>query len=319
MSEFFSNSIFWIETDKIRPNPYQPRREFEEGPLKDLADSIRQYGIMQPLTVSRVETEKPDGGLSVEYELIAGERRLRASKLAGLPHVPVIIRKGDSDQTKLELAIIENLQRADLNPVERAKAFEQLVNQFHMQHGDIGKKVGRSREYVSNTLRILSLPEEIIFALGAGKITEGHTRPLLMLATRPEEQMVLFKEILTKKVNVREAEQAARSIAVERARKQKPTLTPELMQMESRLQTMLGERVHVEPEAIGGRITISFLTEEELKKIVAQLIEKKDESSIAQKIEEVPILEQIKNAEPASEEIKQVDDSELYNINNFSI
>lgn len=321
MAEFFSNSIFWIETDKIRPNPYQPRREFEEGPLRDLADSIRQYGIMQPLTVGRIETEKPDGGLLVEYELIAGERRLRASKLAGLPQVPVIIRKGDSDQTKLELAIIENLQREDLNPVERAKAFGKLVNDFHMQHADVGRKVGRSREYVSNTLRILSLPDEILIALGSGKITEGHTRPLLMLSSRPEEQMVLFKEILNKRVSVREAEQAARNIAVERARRPKPTKSVELQEIETRLQTMLGDRVHVEAGAIGGLITISFLTEEELKSIVTQLTQKKElEIQQAEVKEEVPILEQIKNAPIADPEIKQQEDeSNLYSVNNFSL
>src|SRR4051812_15262073 len=110
MAEFFSNSIFWIEIDKIKPNPYQPRREFDEAQLRDLSESIRQYGIMQPLTVTRIEQEKPEGGIAVEYELIAGERRLRASKLAGLLQVPALIRMGDTPQEKLELAIIENLQ-----------------------------------------------------------------------------------------------------------------------------------------------------------------------------------------------------------------
>lgn len=271
MADFYSNSIFWVEVDKIFPNPYQPRREFEEGPLRDLSESIRQYGVMQPLTVSRVEREKPEGGIAVEYELIAGERRLRASKLAGLAQVPVLIRMGDTSQEKLELAIIENLQRADLNPVERARAFARLAAEFKLQHADIGKKMGRSREYVSNTLRILALPDEILEALGSGRITEGHTRPLLMLSDRPAEQMVLFKEITTKKVTVREAERAARNIAVERARKAPRQTDPILMEIEASLQKMLGERVHVEQDAIGGRVTISFLTPEELRSIIAQL------------------------------------------------
>lgn len=270
MADFYSNSIFWVDIDKIHPNPYQPRREFEEGALKDLAESIRLYGVMQPLTVSRVEREKQEGGIAVEYELIAGERRMRASKLAGLKQVPVIIRVGDTSQEKLELAIIENLQRADLNPVERAKAFARLAEEFKLQHGDIGKKMGRSREYVSNTLRILALPEEMLSALASGRITEGHTRPLLMLTDRPEEQMVLFKEILNKKVTVREAERAARNIAVERARRAPRQTDPTLMEIEQSLQKMLGERVRVEQDAIGGRVTISFLNPDELKTIMEQ-------------------------------------------------
>ena len=271
MADFYSNSIFWVDIDKIRPNPYQPRREFEEGALKDLAESIRLYGVMQPITVSRVEREKPEGGIAVEYELIAGERRTRASKLAGLSQMPVIIRVGDTSQEKLELAIIENLQRADLNPVERAHAFARLAAEFKLQHAEIGKKMGRSREYVSNTLRILALPEEMLQALGSGRITEGHTRPLLMLTDRPAEQMVLFKEIMNKKVTVREAERAARNIAVERARRAPKQTDPILMEIEASLQKMLGERVHVEQDAIGGRVTISFLNPDELKKIIEQL------------------------------------------------
>jgi ParB family chromosome partitioning protein len=329
MADFYSNSIFWVEIDKVRPNPYQPRREFEEGPLKDLSDSIRQYGIMQPLTVSRIEYEKDDGGIAVEYELIAGERRLRASKLAGISQVPVLIRQGDTPQVKLELAIIENLQRADLNPVERARAFERLANEFKLAHGDIGKKMGRSREYVSNTLRILALPEEMLQALGSGKITEGHTRPLLMLIDRPAEQMVLFKEIMTKKVTVREAERAARSIAVDRARKQSRPADPEIALIEARLQEMLGERVHVETDAIGGRVTISFLTPEELKNIVDQLHMSGGEgdtmSTEAFMDESAPLEEVVAEVTaetpvetPAPAEQKP-DDSELYSISSFSL
>ncbi|MBI5139161.1 ParB/RepB/Spo0J family partition protein, partial [Candidatus Nomurabacteria bacterium] len=165
MSNLYSNSIFWVETDKIKPNPFQPRRDFDEDRLRDLADSIKQYGVLQPLTVSRVEVEKDGGGLMTEYELIAGERRLRAAKIAGVSQVPVIIRTGDTSLMKLELAIIENLQREDLNAVDRARAFLRLVSEFKFTHNEIAKKMGRSREYVSNSLRILSLPEEILNAL----------------------------------------------------------------------------------------------------------------------------------------------------------
>src|SRR3989344_3506707 len=123
------DSVFWIDTDKIHPNPYQPRRDFKEEGLKSLAESIRQYGLLQPLTVTRRDVEREDGGLGSEYELIAGERRLRASKLIGLKQVPVVIRYGESNLTKLELAILENIQREDLNPVDRAKALQQLIQE----------------------------------------------------------------------------------------------------------------------------------------------------------------------------------------------
>ena len=188
MSNLYSNSIFWIDLDKIHPNPYQPRREFENDKLHDLSNSIRMYGILQPLTVSRVEKMKDDGGMVTDYELIAGERRLRASKLAGLTQVPCVVRVGDDNLMKLELAIIENLQREDLNAIERARAFHRFVNEFKYTHAQIGAKMGKSREYVSNTLRILQLPEEILTAVSEGKLSEGHTRPLMMLQDRPQEQ-----------------------------------------------------------------------------------------------------------------------------------
>ena len=141
------------------------------------------YGVLQPLTVTRKEVQKEDGGLATEYELIAGERRLRASKLAGLREVPALIRsQEDDDRVKLELSIIENLQREDLNPVDRARSFHQLAEQFGLKHAEIAKKMGKSREYVSNTLRLLSLPEDVLHALAEKKISEGHTRPLLMLS-----------------------------------------------------------------------------------------------------------------------------------------
>lgn len=157
MSQFYNNAIFWVEVSKIQPNPFQPRKEFDQAKLEDLAKSIRQYGVIQPLTVTRKEIQKGDGGIATEYELIAGERRLRAAKIAGVREVPVLIREGeDDDKTKLELAIIENLQREDLNPIDRAKAFYKLVNEFGFKHGEVAEKVGKSREYVSNSIRLLS-------------------------------------------------------------------------------------------------------------------------------------------------------------------
>jgi ParB family chromosome partitioning protein len=257
-------SIFWIETEKIIPNPYQPRREFDEDRLKELADSIRQYGVLQPLVVSRMETELPDGGMKVEYELIAGERRLRASRLAGIAQVPVVVRIGDDSRAKLELAIIENLQRENLNPVERAQSFQRLADEFKLNWTEVGKKVGKSREYVSNTVRILMLPQDILDALSKGQITEGHTRPLLMLIDRTQEQMTLFKEMMVRKMTVREAEQIARRIAFEKVRKKDHFMTPEVVDMEEALASTLGTRVQIEPRERGGRISIDYFSHEEL-------------------------------------------------------
>jgi len=231
---YIGDSIFWVEVERIKPNPFQPRKSFDEAALASLAESIRQYGVLQPLTVTRKEIEKPGEGIAVEYELIAGERRLRAAKLAGLREVPVVIRTAeDSDRMKLELAIIENLQREDLNPIDRAFAFQRLYQDFGLKHIEIGKRVGKSREYVSNTLRILSLPKEMQDALQSGQISEAHTRPLLMLIDRPEEQKTLFTEIVTKRLTTRDAESLARRVATERSRK--GDLTPELLLLEREL------------------------------------------------------------------------------------
>ncbi|MCX6747921.1 MAG: ParB/RepB/Spo0J family partition protein [Candidatus Nomurabacteria bacterium] len=285
MSNLYSNSIFWIDTDKIKPNPFQPRKDFDEVKLQELSDSIKQYGVLQPLTVSRTEVEKEDGGLVTEYELIAGERRLRASKLAGVSQVPVIIRIGDSSLMKLELAILENLQREDLNSVDRARAFFRLSHEFKFTHAEIAKKMGKSREHVSNSLRILSLPEEILNGLSEGKISEGHTRPLLMLADHPEEQLVLFKEIFYKKMTVREAERLARKIAYDRVRKKEFMPDPEIVELEEEFQDKLGTRVHIDRKESGGQIKIDYFSTDDLRQIL-DLIQK---SGLAKTPQDVPV------------------------------
>lgn len=344
MSELYTNSIFFIDVDKILPNPFQPRREFEEGPLKDLAESVRQYGVLQPLVVSRIEKETGDGGLITQYELIAGERRLRASKLAGLSQVPAIIRVGDDNMMKLEIAIIENLQREDLNPIERARAFQRLVEEFKFTHTQIGQKMGKSREYVSNSVRLLALPQEFLDALSAGKINEGHTRPLMMLSTRPEEQMTLFKEIVFRKISVREAERIARRIAVDKVRKKELLPTNELLELEQKLQETLGTRVHIEPREVGGKITIDYFSPADLDTIIGilgthedahkgplqtlkELFVKKDDEAketttvasseeVQEAKEEVALLDDRDKQETVQAE-EDVDD--LYNIKNFSL
>lgn len=270
MSGFYSDSIFWVEVEKIQPNPYQPRKEFDEARLNDLAGSIRQYGILQPLVVTRREFTKEDGGIGVTYELIAGERRLRASKIAGLSQVPVLIKDEEqNDLLKLELAIIENLQREDLNAIDRARSFERLANEFHFKHNEIAKKVGKSREYVSNTIRLLMLPADMQTALSEGRISEGHTRPLLMLIDRKEEQEVLFKEIMLKKLTVREAEGIARRIAFERARKVERMYDPDIIEMEQRLTEALGTRVAIEAKQVGGKLVIDFFSDEDLRSLLS--------------------------------------------------
>ena len=277
-SDFHNNAVFFIKTGKVHPNPFQPRREFDQLRLQDLAESIKMYGVLQPLVVTRKEVLKEDGGLTTEYELIAGERRLRASKLAGLREVPALIRsKEDDDKTKLELAIIENLQREDLNPVDRAQAFHQLADKFGFKHAEIAKKVGKSREYVSNSIRILALPEEIKAALSSKKLSEGHARPLLMLTDRPEEQEVLFKEILLRRMTVRDAEKISRKIAYDKVRKKERMFDPELVEMEEGASKRLGARVTIEPKDDGGRIRIDYFSKDELQKIMGVINEDRAE------------------------------------------
>lgn len=265
------NAVFWVEVDKIRPNPYQPRKEFDEAKLRELGDSIRQYGVLQPLVVTRHEETRADGGIQVYYELIAGERRTRAARLAGVHQVPVLIREGDASEAsarlKLELAIIENLQREDLSPIERARAFKQLTEEFGFKHSEVAKKIGKSREYVTNSIRLLMLPAEMLAALQEKKISEGHTRPLLMLTDKKEEQEVLFKDIMYKRLNVREAEITARAIAQDRARKPLHQ-NPEFTRIEREFVERLGTRVRVEQREKGGKIVISFYSDEDLQHIL---------------------------------------------------
>jgi len=270
MSYFQGDSIFWIEVEKIKTNPFQPRKDFDEEKLKSLADSVRQYGVLQPLVVTRKEIEKEDGGITTEYELIAGERRLRASKMAMLRQVPVIIKSGEEDSLmKLELAIIENVQREDLNPIDRAIAFNRLVSEFGFKHGQVAKKIGKSREYVSNTLRLLTLPEDIKQAVSNQRISEGHARTLMMLSDRPEEQATLFKEVIYKHLTVRETETIARKIAHDKVRKRERTQDPELIELEDKLSESLGTRVQIESRENGGKITIDFFSPEDIRNIVA--------------------------------------------------
>ena len=295
------DSVFWVEVDRIEPNPFQPRKEFDETRLKALAESIRQYGVLQPLVVTRKEIEKFGGGLETRYELIAGERRLRASKLSGLREVPVVIRVDQSDGVKLELAIIENLQREDLNAIDRARALAQLAEEFKFSHAEIGAKIGRSREFVSNSIRLLALPEVIQQAVVNKELTEGHARALLMLSDRPDERDTLFKEIVLKKTSVRMTEQLARRIATDKIRKHDKT--PEMMEIEKSLTETLGTRVLIENRPNGGRVLIEFFSPEDLSHIVSALAAEQGQK-----------LEDIESAAPV-----ETPPQDLGTIRNFTV
>lgn len=327
------DSVFWIDIEKIKPNPYQPRREFNEDGLKSLADSIRQYGVLQPLVVTRSEVEKPDGGLESIYELIAGERRLRASKLAGLKQLPVVIRTGETNLSKLELAIIENLQREDLNAIDRAKALAQLIEQFGISHAETAAKIGKSREYVSNSLRLLQLPEHMQQAVVNREISEGHARALLALSDRAQEQETLLKEITLKKLSVRAAESIARSIAQDRVRSYHKK-TPEMAQLEKKLTETLGTRVIIEALAEGGRLVIDFFSPDDLSNLAAALTHEEEESKAipqsastevpapnTSQIAPLPIFPNTTQltdpVAPAAPEEAPEDD--LYSISNFTV
>jgi ParB family transcriptional regulator, chromosome partitioning protein len=330
------DSIFWVEVDRIFPNPYQPRKTFDEAALVSLAESIRQYGVLQPLTVTRKEIERPGEGIFVSYELIAGERRLRASKLAGLTTVPVVIRTAeDTDRMKLELAIIENLQREDLNALDRAKAFKQLVDEFGLQHKEVGLRVGKSREYVSNTLRILLLPEDIQHALESGEISEGHTRPLLMLADRPEEQHTLFIEVMQRRLTVRDTEALARRVAIEKVR-HKALVSPDLMSLEKQLSEKLGTRVRIEKKDTGGKLHIDFFSPEDLTNLCIALTTTQAAAAALTSNVQTVVQEAVAATVPAAAEtpveaetmpepqVEKIpeqtkEEEDLYSIKNFSL
>lgn len=323
------DSVFWIDVERIQPNPYQPRKEFSEAGLSSLAESIRQYGVLQPLVVSRIDVEKPDGGLESMYELIAGERRLRASRLAGLRQIPVVIRQGDTNLTKLELAIIENLQREDLNAIDRAKALQKLIDEFGISHVECAAKIGKSREYVSNSIRLLALPEHMQTAIVGKELTEGHARAIMALNDRPEERETLFKEIVLKRISVRAAERIARSIAQERVRKYHRK-SPEMVELEKSLTETLGTRVIIETNAEGGRLLIDFFSPEDLTTIAAALALR--EAPIASQALEPNAPQFFNNTTqltdlpaqagdpvppPAPEEPE--DDGGLYSVSNFTV
>lgn len=256
-----SESIFQIEVEKIKPNPYQPRRHFDEEGLRELADSIRAHGILQPLVVSKIEKET-ESGTDVEYQLIAGERRLKAAKLLGLKSVPAIIKKIDDRRLKLEMALIENLQRSNLNPLEAARAYTRLSEEFGLTQQEISSRVGKSRESVANTMRLLKLPPHIQEALSGGQINESQARTLLAL-DNPQEQERAFAALLNDRLSVRELRQKTVS--------PKPN-DPQQVYWERQLEEKLGAPVKLIKRGPQGKVVIPFRSEEEWRNILDKLI-----------------------------------------------
>jgi len=261
-------AIFYIEVEKIKPNPHQPRRHFDENSIKELAASVREFGIIQPLVVSKVVKEVPTG-TEVEYELIAGERRLMAAKLLGLATVPAIVRNVNFDRERLELAMIENIQRENLNPIELARAFGRLQDDFRMTQREVASRLGKSRETVANTLRLLELPSEIQIALEKGELSESHGR-FLLAVTDPAARDKLFRDILARGMTVRELKHRAELISPKKSRAGSG-VSPELQMLKEKLASDLGAPVEVSQNGETGKITIVFYSNEELKNIVDKL------------------------------------------------
>lgn len=258
--------IAQVSPELISPNPRQPRSGFDAEELDELAASIREHGIIQPLIVS------PDG--NGRYTLIAGERRLEAARKAGLRLVPVIQRQA-SDQQLLELALIENIQRSDLNPLEEAEAYRQLHTDFNLSHEQIAMQVGKSRVTVTNTLRLLNLPEGVRNALLKGRISEGHARALLALPT-PEAQQAALQTVLTQELNVRQTEELVRKFGGQKSAPPPKALpAPEILAIKERLRSSLGTKVSLRHSRNGGSLTIYYYSDEELDALLARLLKDK--------------------------------------------
>ena len=266
--------IFHIETDKIKPNPFQPRRVFDETALSELASSIREFGMLHPIVVTKIETPT-DSGTNVEYQLISGERRLKASKLVGLERVPAIIKSVPSDRERLELAIIENIQRENLNPIETARAYSKLQDQFGLTQREIAVRVGKSREAVANAIRLLNLPSQIQDALSFGKINESQARLMLMLPDLKEQQM-LFDDLMLNNLSVRQLRSKILSKRAPVAPIMPTMADAETMHIEEQLREALGTKVKVQKEGLGGKLTINYYSPEELQGIIDRLTKVKE-------------------------------------------
>ncbi len=256
-----------IPIDRIATNPYQPRTRVDDGELQALAESIRAHGLLQPVLV----TQTLDG-----YRLVAGERRLRAARLAGLDRIPATVRQL-AERDQLELALVENLQRADLGPIEEARAYRQLIDEFGLTQEEVAGRVGRARSSVANTLRLLDLAPAVVASLEAGEISEGHGRALGGL--EPAGQEALLARVVSQGLSVRETEELVRrsreaagaATAATNGRHPEPARNPEWERVESDLRTALGTKVTLARNRRGGRIVIEYYSDEELGRLYERL------------------------------------------------
>jgi len=251
-----------VAVDLIVPNPMQPRQALDMEALQELADSIREHGLIQPLIVTSIQDPTSDA----QYQIITGERRWEAAKMAGLTRVPVIVKEA-TPQEMLELALVENIQRADLNPLEEAAAYRQLMDDFGLTQEQVAEKVGKSRVTVANSVRLLRLPVEIKRALAEGQISEGHARALLALNERADQLKVL-EAIVKKSLSVRQTEEMVRRVAAgtQPGRRGEPP-SPETEALENEFRNALGTKVRLLRSKKGGKLVIQFYSEEELEAI----------------------------------------------------
>lgn len=264
--------VFLIETNRITPNPHQPRRDFDETSLHELAESIREFGILQPIIVSKIEQET-ELGTQVEYQLIAGERRWRASQMVGLERIPAIIKNINLERERLELAIVENIQRANLNPIEAARAYAKLQDEFSLTQREIASRLGKSREAVANTVRLLNLPSAVQDAVARNQLSESQAR-LLLTIPEIDLQQKLFEDLLRENLSVRELKSRIQRIKIKPSEEEAapvPAADPETELIQRQLEQTLGTPVKVERAGATGKITISFYSPEELRAILAKL------------------------------------------------
>ncbi len=265
-SALTQSDIRQVAVSAIQRNPHQPRTKFAQEQLAELAKSIRAHGVIQPLIVKR--------GPGGDYTLIAGERRLHAAKLAGLGEVPVVLREAD-DQALVELALVENVQRSDLSPLEAAEAYQELHNSFGLSHGQIAERVGKSRVAVTNTLGLLDLSTEVKLALAEGAISEGHGRALKAL-DNPQAQNAALRSVISRELNVRQTEELVRKLKGHKAPKaSQPAQSADIQAVQAHLRDVLGTKVKLQHSSKGGRITLYYYSDEELDALVEQLLRPK--------------------------------------------
>lgn len=261
-----------VPVTEIALNPLQPRQRIDETALEELVASIREHGVLQPLILAPSSADAEPG---IHYQVVAGERRLRAAQMAGLATVPAIVRDLDA-RSRLEIALIENLQREDLNPVEAAQAYQQLLTEFGLTQDDVAKRVGKSRSAIANSLRLLKLPADLLALVRGGKLSEGHARALLALPT-PTAMRQTAQEVISRALSVRQTEalvaaKAAKPAEGKATSKRAPARDPHLADVEARLRGRLGTKVVLQRGRRGGRVVIHYYSDEELDAIYRAIV-----------------------------------------------